>query len=71
MFGDETGEFLIAVGKGAREKHQFRAGMELSGLSAPVDDSRIEMAEYYKTSQIKIEKDTEDAPPEGPPVLTR
>ena len=25
----ETGEFLIAVGQGAHEKHRFRAGMEL------------------------------------------
>jgi len=69
MCGDETGEFLIAVGKGAQDKHQFRAGMELSGLSVPVDDPRLETAGYYKTSRIKIEKDTEDAPPEGPPFL--
>ncbi|MBW2148023.1 MAG: hypothetical protein JRI22_13455 [Deltaproteobacteria bacterium] len=67
--GDETGEFLIAVGKAAHERHQFRVGMELSGLSVPVDDPRLEMAGYYKTSRISIEKNVEDAPPEGPPFL--
>lgn len=66
---DEVGEFLIAVGKGAHEKHQFRAGMELSGLSVPVDNPRLETAGYYKTGRIKIERNDEDTPPEGPPFL--
>jgi len=38
--GDESGEFQIAVGKAAHEKHQFRAGMEVSGLALPVPDPR-------------------------------
>ena len=38
--GDETGEFLIAVGKAAHGKHRFCAGMEVSGLSVPVPDPR-------------------------------
>jgi hypothetical protein len=67
--GDETGEFLIAVGKTAHEKHQFRVGMELSGLSVPIDDPRLETAGYYKTSRIRIEKNVEDTPPKGPPFL--
>jgi len=67
--GDETGEFLIAVGKGAHEKHQFHAGMEVSGQSVAVDDPRLEIAGYYKTSRIRIEKSSEDAPPDGPPFL--
>ena len=50
MCGDETREFLVAVGKGAHEKHRFRAGMDLSGLSVPVDDPRLEVAGFYKTS---------------------
>jgi len=66
--GDETGEFLIAVGKSAHDKHRFRVGMELSGLSAPVDDPRLETAGYYKTSRIKIEKNPDDTPPAGPPT---
>ena len=66
--GDEAGKFVIAVGKGAHEKHQFRVGMELNGLSVPVDDPRLETAGYYKTSRIKIEKSAENAP-KGPPFL--
>jgi hypothetical protein len=57
--GNETGEFLVAVGKGAHEKHRFRAGMELSGFSVPVDDPRLEVAGFYKTSRIKIDRDVD------------
>ena len=55
--GDHTGEFLIAVGKGAHEKHRFCVGMDLSGFSIPVDDPRLEAAGFYKTSGIKICKE--------------
>ena len=54
--GDEIDEFQIAVGKAAHEKHQFRAGMELSGLAVPVPDPQLETAGFYKTSGIKIGK---------------
>ena len=66
---EETGEFLIAVGKGAHEKHRFHAGMELSGQSVPVDDPRMETAGFYKTSRIKVKKEAEGKPPTGPPFL--
>ncbi len=65
--GDESGEFLIAVGKAAHEKHQFRAGMVVSGSSVPVPDPRLETAGFYKTSGIKTEKNVEDALSDGPP----
>jgi len=67
--GDKTGEFLVAVGKGAHEKHQFQAGLGLSGQSTPVNDRRLETAEYYKTSNIKIEKISKDPIFEPPPFL--
>ena len=67
--GDKTSEFLVAVGKGAHEKHHFQAGMELSGQSFPVNDPRLETAEYYKTSRLKIEKTSGDSIPEKPPFL--
>ena len=67
--GDRAGEFLIAVGKGAHEKHRFCAGMEVSGLSVTVYDTRLEVAGLYKTSRITIEKNVQGAPPEGPPFL--
>jgi hypothetical protein len=66
-FGDETGEFLVAVGKGAHEKHRFRAGMYLGGLSVPVDDPRLEVARFYKTSRIRINKDVDAGLPSKPP----
>ena len=52
--GETTGEFLVAVGKAAHEKHAFQAGMEVQAESAPVDDPKKETAAYYKTSGIKI-----------------
>jgi|GEM_PF-3313604 len=45
---------LIGVGKGAHAKHQFVIGMEVSGISVPVNDQRLEVAGFYKTSRIKI-----------------
>ena len=67
--GEKTGEFSIAVGKKAHEIHQFRAGMQLSGLSIAVNDPRRETAGHYKTSRIKVEKSAEDTSPEGSPFL--
>ena len=64
-YGDESGEFLIAIGKAAHEKHQFLAGMELSGLSVPVPDPRLETAGFYKTSGLKILKEPTDEPSIG------
>ena len=66
--GEEDGEFLIAVGKGTHAKHGFRSGMVVSGASVPVADPRLETAEFYKTSGIKIESDDVEVS-EGPPFL--
>jgi hypothetical protein len=66
-FGDETGEFLVAVGKGAHEKHRCPAGMELNGLSVPVGDPRLEVAGFYKTNRIRIDKDVDAGLPSKPP----
>jgi len=62
-------EFPVAVGKGAHEKHQFQAGMEISGFSLPVADERLETAELYRTSGIRIGKGSVDPPAEGPPFI--
>jgi len=69
IYGDESGVFHIAVGKGAHAKHQFHSGMELSGRSAPVQDERLETAGFYKTSGVKVEQTGEVALSETPPVL--
>jgi len=65
--GTETGQFLIAVGEGAHKKHRFRVGMELGGQSVPVDDARLEVAGFYKTSSLKAVKDADNEPPAKPP----
>lgn len=65
--GGQAGEFLIAVGEGAHEKHRFQVGMELGGCSVPVEDPRKETAALYKTSGIRVVKNAEDKPPAGPP----
>ncbi len=51
---EEEKLFLIALGKGAHSKHKFHIGNIVSGLSVPVPDPRIETAEYYKSSKLKI-----------------
>ncbi len=63
---EEEKLFLIALGKGAHAKHQFHVGDIVSGMSVPVPDTRIETAEYYKTSKLNIikrNKLTKDATP--------
>lgn len=65
--GGEDREFLIAVGKTAYEKHQFCVGMGVSGVSLPVDDPRLETADFYKTSRIKITKHAQAGHPSAPP----
>lgn len=67
--GEQSGEFQVAVGKGAHEKHRFCTGMEASGLSVPVPDPRLETAGFYKTSGIKTGKNENDILPDGPPFL--
>jgi len=50
----EAREFLVAVGKGAHEKHQFRHGDWVSGQGVPVADTRLETADLYKVSGLKV-----------------
>jgi len=64
-----TGEFLVAVGAGAHERHQFRAGMELGGCSVSVSDPRTETAAYYKTSRLKVLQTSEMKACSPPPFL--
>ncbi len=67
IYGENEGEFLIAVGKGVYKVHQFRNGMELNGLAVPVADLRKEVAGFYKVSGVKVinkpNKKIAEAPP--------
>ncbi len=71
---DQERDFLVGIGKTAQARHQFRAGDVVGGASEPVRDSRIETAEFYKTSKLKlIERGAEQISPppwrEPPPTL--
>ena len=54
MIGGEERTLFIGIGKGAQAKHQFRAGDSVSGKSEVVPDARTEVAEYYKTSELRL-----------------
>lgn len=65
----ENREFQVAIGKAAQEKHQFCAGMELSGLALPVPDARLETAGYYRVSGVRVLQDAQGKELDGPPFL--
>lgn len=50
----EVRDFIIALGKGAHERHQFRAGDRVSGFGEHVIDTRLETADLYKVSGLKV-----------------
>lgn len=62
LAGGEERTFIVAIGKEAQAKHQFETGDIASGRSEFVEDVRTEVAEYYKTSELKlVEKRREPA----------
>lgn len=50
----ESRELAVALGKGAQEKHQLRAGDQVSGRGEPVPDERTETADLYKVSGLRV-----------------
>ena len=62
-----SGEFVIALGKAAYQKHGLRIGDRVEGRGLPVADRRLETAELYKVSALKIiargPEPSDDAPP--------
>ena len=65
----EAREFAVALGKGAYEKHHFRVGDRVSGAGESVADSRLETADIYKASGLKIIENAGEAIPSPPPFL--
>lgn len=64
--GGEERIFTIGIGKGAQVRNQFQAGDLVSGRSEAVRDPRTEVAEYYKTSELRrVERRTK--PQHSPP----
>ena len=51
---DERSAFWVGVGPGAHAKHQFRIGDQVEGLGQRVTDQRLEVADLYKVSKLRI-----------------
>ena len=65
--GDEEGEFQVAVGKAAHAKHGFRIGDLVSGQGVPVPDPKLETADLYKVSGVKLASRGPEDVPTTPP----
>lgn len=52
--GGVTAEFRVGIGFGAHAKHQLRIGDHVEGLGHRVADSRLEIADIYKVSKLKL-----------------
>ncbi len=66
--GEEERAFVVALGKGAQEKHACHRGDCVSGLGEPVADPETEIADIYKVSQLAIEH-LDPSPKRSPPWL--
>ena len=54
VIGNDSREFVIAIGKGTQSKHEFRVGDTVSGFAEPVANSQLELAEFYKATKLKL-----------------
>jgi hypothetical protein len=67
--GDDAQEFRVAIGNGAQNRHGFRAGDRVEGKGEPVADTRLETAEIYKASGLKVVSRGPEPVGDGPPFL--
>ena len=51
---DDEREFTVGIGKAAQARHEFQAGMIISGECSPVADAHTEAVEFYKASKLKV-----------------
>jgi hypothetical protein len=66
---ENDNDLLVAIGKAAQEKHQFRVGDVVSGNSHAVFETESETAGFYKTSALKlIDRSSAETAP-GPPWM--
>lgn len=65
MVGGGAREFVVALGKGAHDKHQFRPGDHVSGVGMRILGHRLETADLYTVSKLKVimGDQTSGAPP--------
>lgn len=62
-----AGVFLVAIGPTVQAKFAFRVGDQVQGRSEPVADERLESAELYTTTHLKLLQRAAETPPPGPP----
>jgi hypothetical protein len=65
----EAGDFGIALGKGAQQKHRLRAGDRVAGKGEPVPDPRAETADLYKVSGLAVITREGEVRADEPPFL--
>jgi len=65
--GGQRREFSVRIGPGAQAKHGFRAGDSVSGAAHPVVDPEREVADFYKTSALKLVNRAQGTAAPGPP----
>lgn len=53
LIDGEERAFSVGIGKAAHQKHQFRAGEQISGECLPVAHKMLESVEFYKASKLK------------------
>jgi len=51
---DDDRSFVVALGKGAEEKHAFLVGDRISGVAEPVTAPETEIAEVFKASKLTV-----------------
>ena len=66
--GQELREFRVAIGKAAHAKYQVQRGDRISGNGVQVADTRLELADIYKVSGLKLSRQT-TLPTNPPPFL--
>jgi hypothetical protein len=65
--GEEQREFSVAIGAGTYAKHQLQVGDFVSGLGIMVADTRLETAELYRVSKLRVmQRETESIPSIAP-----
>ncbi len=65
--GGETRDVVVAIGEAAHAKHGFQVGDTVCGEGEPVADSRIEIAELYKVSKLRVLAKAPDQGSDPPP----
>ena len=65
--GDEAREFIVAIAEGAQAKHGFRVGDAVRGEGRTVADPRLETAELYRLSKLKVDARGDEVASQGPP----